>query len=127
MKLKYKNYPFCVIFEDKISKKTNKKYTSISVGITSKDLDGNYKTDFLNFFDKKDLLVLSSLCENAYMKITDKKNEEKEFLKSSPEDIANKFGGKVEAGNEFIEDEAITYDQVVNDDIPFNESLYKRH
>ena len=105
MKLKYKNYPFCIIFEDKISKKTNKEYTSISLGITSKDQEGKFKTDFINFFDKKDLLVLSSLCENAYLEITKKKNEEKEFLKASPDDIANKFGGKVEEGNQFIETE----------------------
>jgi hypothetical protein len=83
MKLIKKDYPFTIIIEDKLSKYSGKMYQSISIGYTSvknkeaTDPKEKYKTDWLRFFDEKDLLKLSSLCENIYRDLKDSKQKPK--------------------------------------------------
>ena len=83
MKLIKKDYPFTIIIEDKLSKYSGKMYQSISIGYTSvknkeaTDPKEKYKTDWLGFFDEKDLLKLSSLCENIYRDLKDSKQKPK--------------------------------------------------
>lgn len=79
MKLIKKDYPFTIIIEDKLSKSSGKMYQSISIGHTSVKDKGaidpkeKYKTEWLSFFDEKDLLKLSSLCDNIYRDLKDNK------------------------------------------------------
>ena len=83
MKLIKKDYPFTIIIEDKLSKSSGKMYQSISIGYTSvknkeaTDPKEKYKTEWLGFFDEKDLLKLSSLCENIYRDLKDSKQKPK--------------------------------------------------
>ena len=80
MKLIKKDYPFTIIIEDKLSKKGTM-YQSISIGHTSvknkeaTDPKEKYSTEWLGFFDEKDLLKLSSLCENTYRDLKDAKQK----------------------------------------------------
>ena len=109
MKLNNKDYPFTILVEDKIGKTSGKLYQSISIGFTSvKDKNAidprsKYKTDFINFFDEKDLLKLAQLCTLTYNKI------------KSERDIA-KQGEKLAKG--MVKSE---YDEVplADDDVPF--------
>ena len=69
MKESVSNFPFAVYAETKTSQKTGNQYNSISVAFSSKDKDGKKTTTYFNFFDERDLLVLASLCSQAYEKI----------------------------------------------------------
>ena len=69
MKIKTEGYfPFVVKAENKKSQAGND-YLSIGVGMSKKNQSGEYETTWFNMIDKRDLLVLSSVCENAYHKI----------------------------------------------------------
>lgn len=61
-------FPFVVKAENKRSQNGND-YLSIGVGMSRKNQSGEYETTWLNMIDKRDLLMLSSVCENAYHKI----------------------------------------------------------
>ena len=83
MKIVKNDYPFKVIIEDKKSKNTGKEYQAISIAYTEKNNNATceadkYKTTFINFFDERDLLKLSSVAENAYQSL--KAEREKERL-----------------------------------------------
>lgn len=69
MKIKTEGYyPFIVTAENKKSQAGND-YLSIGVGMSKKNQSGEYETTWFNMIDKRDLLTLSSVCENAYHKI----------------------------------------------------------
>ena len=69
MKIKTEGYyPFIVTAETKKSQAGND-YLSIGVGMSKKNQRGEYETTWFNMIDKRDLLMLSSVCENAYHKI----------------------------------------------------------
>lgn len=69
MKIKTEGYyPFVVKAETKKSQAGND-YLSIGVGMSKKNQNGEYETTWFNMIDKRDLLTLSSVCENAYHKI----------------------------------------------------------
>ena len=69
MKIKTEGYfPFVAKAENKKSQAGND-YLSIGVGMSKKNQSGEYETTWFNMIDKRDLLVLSSVCENAYHKI----------------------------------------------------------
>ena len=69
MKIKTGGYfPFVVKAENKKSQAGND-YLSIGVGMSKKNQNGEYETTWFNMIDKRDLLMLSSVCENAYHKI----------------------------------------------------------
>lgn len=69
MKIKTEGYyPFVVTAENKKSQARND-YLSIGVGMSKKNQNGEYETTWFNMIDKRDLLMLSSVCENAYHKI----------------------------------------------------------
>ena len=69
MKIKTEGYyPFVVTAENKKSQAGND-YLSIGVGMTEKNQKGEYETTWINMIEKKNLLVLASVCENAYHKI----------------------------------------------------------
>lgn len=95
MKLAVSNYPFAVYAETKVSPRTEKEYTSVSVKFTTKDKNGEKIATYFNLFDERDLLVLANLCNRAYQQITDEKTlerfsstkEEKEEPKKESEPI----------------------------------------
>ena len=69
MKIKTEGYfPFVVKAENKKSQAGND-YLSIGVGMSKKNQSGEYETTWFNMIDKRDLLVLASVCDNAYHKI----------------------------------------------------------
>ena len=69
MKIKTEGYyPFVVTAENKKSQASND-YLSIGVGMSKKNQNGEYENTWFNMIDKRDLLMLSSVCENAYHKI----------------------------------------------------------
>lgn len=69
MKIKTEGYfPFVVKAENKKSQAGND-YLSIGVGMSKKNQSGEYETTWFNMIDKRDLLMLASVCENAYHKI----------------------------------------------------------
>ena len=77
MKIKTGGYfPFVVKAENKKSQAGND-YLSIGVGMSKKNQSGEYETTWFNMIDKRDLLVLSSVCENAYHKICDEEAKER--------------------------------------------------
>lgn len=114
MKYLKSDYPFTIIYEDKISVNSGKAYTSMSIGLTSvknreaTDPKEKYETKYVNFFDPEALLKLSALCTIAYAEIKEKKSEEKKG-NSKP---------KKEEVKEKVKDEEV-YDNL-NDEIPFN-------
>ena len=69
MKIKTEGYfPFVVKAENKKSQAGND-YLSIGVGMSKKNQSGEYETTWFNMIDKRDLLMLASVCDNAYHKI----------------------------------------------------------
>ena len=81
MKIKTEGYyPFIVTAENKKSQAGND-YLSIGVGMSKKNQSGEYETTWFNMIDKRDLLTLSSVCENAYHKI---------IAEEAKEHVANK-------------------------------------
>lgn len=89
MKVLKKDYPWTIVIEDKIGRTSGKMYQSISIGFTSvkdkdaKDSKDKYKTEWLNFFDEKDLLKLSSTAENAYQRLNYEREKEKAARKNA--------------------------------------------
>ena len=76
MKIKTEGYfPFVVKAENKKSQAGND-YSSIGVGMSKKNRNGKYETTWFNMIDKRDLLVLSSICECAYHMICDEESKE---------------------------------------------------
>lgn len=76
MKIKTEGYyPFVVTAENKKSQAGND-YLSIGVGMSKKNQQGEYETTWFNMIDKRDLLMLSSVCENAYHKIISEEAKE---------------------------------------------------
>lgn len=97
-------YPFVVKAETKKSQAGND-YLSIGVGMSKKNQQGEYETTWFNMIDKRDLLMLASVCENAYHKI---------IAEDSKEQATNK-GNSSQATTQ-----ATTQASVVDDDsIPF--------
>lgn len=69
MKIKTEGYyPFVVTAENKKSQAGND-YLSIGVGMSKKNQQGEYETTWFNMIEKRDLLMLASVCENAFHKI----------------------------------------------------------
>ena len=69
MKIKTEGYfPLVVKAENKKSQAGND-YLSIGVGMSKKNQNGEYETTWFNMIDKRDLLMLASVCDNAYHKI----------------------------------------------------------
>ena len=93
MKIVKKDDPFSITIEDKLGKISGKMYQSIGVSYTSvKNKDANdpkekYETTFINFFDEAELLMLSSLAENAYHELN-KQREEKRIARKEAEKLA---------------------------------------
>ena len=86
MKIVKNDYPFKVIIEDKKSKNTGKEYQAISLAFTEKNNNATcdadkYKTTFINFFDERDLLKLSSVAENAYQTLKSEREKERQMKK----------------------------------------------
>lgn len=89
MKIVKKDYPFTITIEDKIGKTSGKVYQSIGVSYTriknkdATDPKEKYETVFINFFDESELLMLSSLAENAYLELNNVREEEKKARKEA--------------------------------------------
>ena len=82
MKIVKKDYPWTVIIEDKVSKKTGKTYQSIGIGFTEKNAQATcdaekYKTTWLNLFDEDDLLKGASTFENVYQRLKFERDKER--------------------------------------------------
>lgn len=105
MKIKTEGYyPFVVTAENKKSQAGND-YLSIGVGMSKKNQQGEYETTWFNMIEKRDLLMLASVCENAFHKIV---------AEEAKEHAANK-GNTPQAASQ-----ATTQPQAVVDDaIPF--------
>lgn len=69
-------FPFVVKTENKRSQNGND-YLSIGVGMSRKNQNGEYETTWFNMIDKRDLLMLSSVCESAYHKICHEEAKER--------------------------------------------------
>lgn len=93
------DYPFKFIVEDKIGKTSGKLYQSISLAHTivankdATDPKEKYKTEWIGFFDEKDLLKLSKLCQTTYDSVKlERENQKKankeyaEVAKETPAD-----------------------------------------
>ena len=88
VKIIKKDYPWTVIIEDKVSKKTGKKYQSIGIGFTEKNARETcdaekYKTTWLNLFDEDDLLKGASTFENVYQRLKFERDKEREANKQA--------------------------------------------
>lgn len=76
MKIKTEGYyPFVVTAETKKSQAGND-YLSIGVGMSKKNQNGEYETTWFNMIEKKDLLMLASVCERAFHMIVAEDNKE---------------------------------------------------
>lgn len=109
MKIVKNDYPFKVIIEDKKSK-AGKDYQSISLAFTEKNINATcdadkYKTTFINFFDERDLLKLSSVAENAYTELKAERERIRQEMK------------KLTAGT--VKPNLPENNQPIDDDIPF--------
>lgn len=93
MKITKKDYPFAITIEDKIGKTSGKLYQSIGLSYTrvknkeATDPKEKYETTFINFFNEDELLVLSSLAENAYLELN-KVREEERIAKKEAEKLS---------------------------------------
>lgn len=109
MKIVKNDYPFKVIIEDKKSK-AGKDYQAISIAYTEKNNNATYeaekyKTTFINFFDERDLLKLSSVAENAYTELKEERERIRQEMK------------KLTAGT--VKPNLPENNQPIDDDIPF--------
>lgn len=82
MKYYKSDYPWSVIYEDKLSSRTGKMYGATSIGYKSvkdKNATGKdkYETKYLNFFDPADMLKLSALCLRAYSELMNLKQADR--------------------------------------------------
>ena len=85
MKIIKNDYPFKIIIEDKKSN-AGKDYQSISLAFTKKNINATcdaekYKTTFINFFDERDLLKLSSVAEKAYTDLKEERERIRQEMK----------------------------------------------
>ena len=76
-KIKIDRFPIIATAEDKTSQSGNP-YTSFGIGLKAKDKNGETKTTWLNFIDKRDLLVLASACKDLYSMTCEEKQAEHE-------------------------------------------------
>jgi hypothetical protein len=84
MKIKTEGYyPFVVTAETKKSQAGND-YLSIGVGMSKKNQNGEYETTWFNMIEKKDLLMLASVCERAFHMIVAEDNKEHKSGASTP-------------------------------------------
>lgn len=84
MKIKTEGYyPFVVTAETKKSQAGNE-YLSIGVGMSKKNQNGEYETTWFNMIEKKDLLMLASVCERAFHMIVAEDNKEHKAGASAP-------------------------------------------
>lgn len=117
MEKTYINYfPFSISAETKTSK-AGKPYLSIGICQKSKDKDGNKKETYFNLIDERELLILSSACENMYHNIMRAKSDE--FLANKQDEPQQPVEPQVESKTGFISD---AYDPQTNefkDEIPF--------
>ena len=109
MKIVKNDYPFKVIIEDKKSKNTGKEYQSISLAFTEKNNNATceaekYKTTFINFFDERDLLKLSSVAENAYQTLKAEREKERQIKKLTA-GMARPDLPKTDPNEPFIDDD----------------------
>ena len=90
MKIKTEGYfPFVVKAENKKSQAGND-YLSIGVGMSKKNQNGEYETTWFNMIDKRDLLMLASVCDNAYHKICSEEAKERAASKGqNPQSAAS--------------------------------------
>lgn len=82
MDLRIKSFPFMVKAESKTSQSGND-YLSIGLAQSKKlqqpDSQGNnYETIWMNFIDKRDLLVMANLCQQAYSRIVAEETRERD-------------------------------------------------
>jgi hypothetical protein len=106
MKIKTEGYyPFVVTAENKKSQAGND-YLSIGVGMSKKNQKGEYETTWFNMIDKRDLLMLASVCENAYHKIiTEEAREHAGNKNNSPASVQSQSDAPAQTK--------------IDDDIPF--------
>jgi putative lipase involved disintegration of autophagic bodies len=110
MKIVKNDYPFKVIIEDKKSKNTGKEYQAISIAYTEKNNNATceadkYKTTFINFFDERDLLKLSSVAENAYQSLKAEREKERLEKKKLLNGIVKPDLPKTDPNEPFIDDD----------------------
>ena len=110
MKIVKNDYPFKVIIEDKKSKNTGKEYQSISLAFTEKNINATceaekYKTTFINFFDERDLLKLSSVAENAYTELKAEREKERLEKKKLSNGTVKPDLPKTDPNEPFIDDD----------------------
>ena len=109
MKIKTEGYyPFVVTAENKKSQAGND-YLSIGVGMSKKNQQGEYETTWFNMIDKRDLLMLASVCENAYHNI---------IAEEAKEHATNKNNASAAAPAQT--QAAAPAQTKIDDDIPFN-------
>lgn len=109
MKIVKNDYPFKIIIEDKKSKNTGKDYQSISLAFTEKNINATceaekYKTTFINFFDERDLLKLSSVAENAYQTLKAERERIRQEMKKLTAGMARPDLPKTDPNEPFIDD-----------------------
>lgn len=110
MKIVKNDYPFKVIIEDKKSKNTGKEYQAISIAYTEKNNNATcdadkYKTTFINFFDERDLLKLSSVAENAYQTLKTEREKERLEKKKLLNGIVKPDLPKTDPNEPFIDED----------------------
>lgn len=110
MKIVKNDFPFKVIIEDKKSKNTGKEYQSISLAFTEKNINATcdadkYKTTFINFFDERDLLKLSSVAENAYTELKEEREKERLEKKKLLNGTVKPDLPKTDPNKSFIDDD----------------------
>ena len=108
MKIVKNDYPFKIIIEDKKSK-VGKGYQSISLAFTEKNINATceaekYKTTFINFFDERDLLKLSSVAEGAYQTLKSEREKERLEMKKLLNGMVEPTLPKTEPNEQFIDD-----------------------
>lgn len=115
MKYYKSDYPWSVIYEDKLSNRTGKMYGATSIGYKSvkdKNATGKdkYETKYLNFFDPADMLKLSALCLRAYAELMNLKQADRASKPQTAEESAQVAQTQTTASNT---------EPFIDDDIPF--------
>ena len=77
MEIKTGGYLRVVVEAENKKSQAGNDYLSIGVGMSKKNQSGEYETTWFNMIDKRDLLVLSSICECAYHMICDEESKER--------------------------------------------------
>lgn len=110
MKIVKNDYPFKIIIEDKKSKNTGKEYQAISLAFTEKNINATceaekYKTTYINFFDERDLLKLSSVAENAYTELKEERERIRQEMKKLTAGTVKPDLPKTDPNEPFIDDD----------------------